>query len=149
MPRRPYKGQVVYRAFTTASQGNILEKTHQTTSEHFKRFRSECERLVSSIRLDDWEVNYSWSDLEIDHGEEGILALTAWDLEQRSVTFKLNKEFYHEKPAVWLLKAVAKHEVLHLLLARLQSLAKSRYIQEREITEEIHSLVAKLGRIVK
>lgn len=45
-------------------------------------------------------------------------------------------------------KRSAKHEVIHLLLARLEDRAKSRYITENEIYEAVEEVVFKLERLI-
>ena len=44
--------------------------------------------------------------------------------------------------------ADAKHEAIHLLLSRLQWLARCRYIGEEEIKEEVEGLTIKLTKLL-
>lgn len=132
--------------YAARQQGTDEIVSTPVKDSYFKLFQKECLKRIKLLNLNDWEVNFTHTDLN-DRDEEA-LAITSWNVSQRSVTFLLGTDFYNQGISESIIKDVAKHEVLHLLLAKITSLARNRYVLDREIDEEIHVLVARLEMLL-
>ncbi|NQU83495.1 MAG: hypothetical protein HQ536_02180 [Parcubacteria group bacterium] len=112
----------------------------------FELFKSECKRWIDELKLDNWEVHYRWED-----DEENRASCSA-DLGGYIATLSLSTNWgVHRKVAIpdEEVKQCAKHEVIHLMLARISANAKSRYVSRDDLEESEEELVRKLEKIIK
>jgi hypothetical protein len=83
------------------------------------------------------KLDHSYAEIKVDH--EGKLAevyfCTEWDDEESDA---------YKGP-----NGSAKHEAIHLLLSRLEYIARSRFIMVDDIREETESLVRILEKVLK
>ena len=80
--------------------------------------------------------------------EDAFATLTT-DQVQKMATVTLNSKLQEEQKSFEHVERSAKHEAIHLLVERLESLARRRYIRPDEITEATEELVVKLGGLIK
>ena len=127
-----------------AARSSSVNK-NETTPQDFALFKNEILKWIKVLGLNNWEIYFSHSNIE--HGD--VLATTSWSLTNRSVTFTLSKDWAdHARHDQEEIKMTALHEVLHLLLARLTTLARHRFIREEEILDSIHEVVSILGELL-
>lgn len=117
----------------------------KTTDKHFKIFKKECERLIKEFGLIGWEVC-------IVHQETSKNSFADFqpDLVGKVATIRLNTEWDNTiKPLTeQALKVSAKHEVIHLLLARLSVNAQCRFLTSDDLTEAEEELVRILEKLI-
>ena len=113
----------------------------KTTKKDFELFCSECDKWVQHFRLADYYIYYTHEDCEsLDFPK----AYWMGDIENRSVTIGLAIDFKDVKPTKNLIKKMAFHEVFHIILGRLDTLARSRYLMERELDEEREAIIRRM-----
>ena len=119
----------------------------KTTEAHFKIFKIECEKWIARFGLTDWFVDFYHEDWSESCGEGD--AWCRWVKEGRAASLCLNTslENIDGKSAPAFLRRLAVHEVAHILFARIQDLAKSRFVEVREIEEEIHVIIRRLENV--
>jgi hypothetical protein len=117
----------------------------KVSEEHFQVFIAEFKRLVNKLELNNWRVDFV---LQKDLGSFGrciadiggyvatIMLCDEWDDSIRPLTTKTLKE-------------TAKHEINHLMIARLECQAKSRFVSAAEVGEAAEELVRKLSFAMK
>ncbi len=120
----------------------------KTTKKHFDIFRTECEYWIKKLKLDNWKVYYTHQQLTKDsyascatkvQGHVATLYFT-------HVWYTLNEDFPLTEKNI---KESAKHEVIHLLLARMSDYAVSRDYTANDCLEAEEELVRKLEKIIK
>lgn len=119
----------------------------KTTDKHFKIFRQECERLINVLGLQDWSIYFAHDGKE----EDGRFGFTSTKYKSCVATVGLNK-FWDADPRLLneeAIKDVARHEIMHLLLARLYGLACERGVSIDELEKEEESVVVRLENILK
>lgn len=107
---------------------------YKTSKANFELFKKECDKWMDLFGLNGYGKTYV-------HINNGNLAGTQYDIMDRWVTFQLGKDWGDTKPTVFELKSTAFHEVVHLLIGRLGTLARSRFVSDSEITEETEHIV--------
>jgi hypothetical protein len=113
------------------------------TLKQFKLFAKEVKRWLKVLGVDGWEIYY----IHIEDMAEDSLATVTWDLSSRSATFALATTWRdHPKRDDDEVRDIAKHEAIHLFLARLTTLAESRYVTAADIEEEVHNLIGILQK---
>lgn len=113
------------------------------TQKDFELFKSECQKWLTKFGMNDWKVYYSFDRLN------GNFAECRYDYRDCVATISLNKEiskfsFQHSDVI-----NSAKHEVIHLLLARFHGMAKERFINQDEIDNEWERLVRIIEKALK
>jgi len=111
-----------------------------TTKKHFEIFRKECQKWVKIFNLSNWQVYYEHKVIE---GDAECYARLNANLYGYVALIQLNK-CWKGVPTNKGLKKSARHEIVHLLLARLGELAKSRYISGTELIEAEEEVVNRL-----
>lgn len=104
----------------------------------FQKFKKECLRQLERLGLTDWDVSvvlgktsHCDAQAESEFSDGG-----------RMVIVTLNDDMIIEDP-----ERVAKHEVGHILLARLERIASKRWGNEKELEEEMESLCTKFEKV--
>jgi len=119
----------------------------RTTKKDFVKFQKECTIWLDRFWLREWQVFYSWQDLD-----DGTAARTEYAHHSKNVEFSLNRRQDPKgghRQFEQSIEDLAKHEVIHLLLADLIGLAESRYCTKEEIESAEHALVQKLMKLLK
>ena len=115
----------------------------KTTEKHFKIFVDRCKYWVDKFHLDNWEVHYIHSD------ECGYRAKSSTNLGGYVANIHLSSKWNgYNSISEEDLDMVAKHEVIHVLLARLSSNAKSRYMCVEDLVESEEEIVRKLEKLL-
>ena len=111
---------------------------------HFELFKSECQKWIDKLELNNWEIYWVLWDFD-----NAISQITT-NLPGYSATISLCKKWDDSIAPLNNdeIKKAAKHEVIHLLTARLFCSGQSRYISIDELSEAEHELVRKLEKFI-
>jgi prephenate dehydrogenase len=111
-----------------------VDRKYKTTKKDFKVFCDSVYYWINEFGLKGWHLYFEHVYLE------NSLAQVTYNIITRIATFKLS--------TIWDIPVSnrdinlrAFHEVLELLLSRLNILAKLRFINEGEIDEELHNII--------
>lgn len=111
-----------------------------TEREKFEKFKLECLRLQKKWGLLDWCLEFSLREKD---DEQGYAGMRVQDLDVRLA------EIYLEKGArPTAIKALAKHEMAHVLISRLEKLGGRRHIAANALYEEAEGLAHKLEELL-
>lgn len=116
----------------------MSDQANTTTKAHFEIFKAECRRWLDYFGLKGWDVFFEHDNPE---NGESCFASCFYRLLGRNATFFLSKDWGHNEVTEQQVRRSAFHEVCELLLSRMKVLARSRFINEDEIEEEIHNLI--------
>ncbi|HEC66811.1 MAG TPA: hypothetical protein ENI23_16170 [bacterium] len=114
----------------------------KTTEENFNFFKKCCQKWINQFELNNWDIDYSHNP-----NKNAISSLRA-NLSSYIATINLSTTWDTTPLDEANLNMLAKHEVIHLLMARSMSFAKSRYITSDEIEEAEEELTNKLVNII-
>jgi hypothetical protein len=118
-----------------------LDAYLETTDEDFDYFKQCCLEYQIKFGLQSWEVLFVWSDLS----KDGYNAQINWSTgsSTATVTFstKWTRLVYLGRNTRDTIRMVARHEMFHLLIARLNDIAGRRYVQMVDVDEAAEQLV--------
>ena len=112
----------------------------KTTKKDFKEFQKEFMKYVELFGLKGYSVFFGREEINGGHAEIRV------NIRDRVATVVLSTE-KHEKH-FQTMRDCAKHEALHLLIARLEDLAKRRYVTPGDINEECEGIVEILEKSI-
>lgn len=119
----------------------------KTTKKDFELFKSECQKWIDRFGLTEWTVHFKFNSLS----DRYIRARTNYDINAGSAAITLNRDSENDPTKVYYgtsLADTAKHEVLHLLFAKLSSKATSRYLNDGELEEAEHAILMRLMKVL-
>ena len=119
-------------------------KKYHTTAAHFKIFKKECRKWIDFFELNNWKVYFA----HVDEPEIKNLAWCNCTLSTLTATLCLNTTWRNDIPNNTWVKGAARHEVIHLLLGRLASLAVARFTKEDEIDSAEEGLIHRIEYII-
>ncbi len=119
------------------------EKVYKTGKRHFKVFCDEARKFIDIFGLAGWEVYFEHKKYLSTE-----LAVCITDQQGRTCTISLSPEWVELKPTDLEIRKAAFHEVCELLLSRLNTFAKDRFVRESQIDEESHSIIRTLERVL-
>jgi len=111
-------------------------------NKDFKDFQKYCEGYAKKWGLNGWDIYYEPKALESAYAE------TYLEYGDYTATVSINSELSEERKPFRDIQDTAKHEITHILIARLHGLAGYRYSTKQEITEAVEELVHKLMDII-
>jgi len=115
----------------------------KTTKQHFEIFKKECKKWQEVLSLDNCNLYFQHIDL----GESDATCLRTTDGRMTlSLSTELLDEIDYDMPITNYIKKLAKHEMIHALLAQL-ALSITRDEVLRHEAEEL--LVHKLEKIIQ
>jgi hypothetical protein len=117
-------------------------RVYPLTTRHFRVFSTSVRKYLSLFHLGGWQIELHHSQDDLD----GMAAATRV-LETRRADIYLAPS-WTEPPTPTKLDDKAKHEVIHILLARLSLLAASRHCTASELYEAEEELVVMLMGII-
>ena len=124
-----------------------MVKKNKTTIKHFELFRSECLRWAEILGLKGWEIRFD----HMENGEEyeNDLSLCTTDCLNRCCKLSLFKqwpdEFELNDEEV---RLSAFHEVCHVFLDLIGSVARTRFIMKHELDEAEHAMIRTLENVL-
>lgn len=107
----------------------------------YSEFKCECIRQIVRLGLKEWDIEIQHNVL--DEECSSTAAVTQMEEEGKLAVITLNKKFIPRDP-----KRVAKHEVCHVLLGKLQTIAGKRWINEAELDGEVEALCTRLEKVL-
>lgn len=113
----------------------------KTTKKHFEIFKEECEKWIKKLNIDSWRIEY-------DHMDMDARAKYYIGVRDRCIDLCLGTDFSPNTPTDELIRKSAKHEVIHLLTAKLSGLAINRFATEDQIYEESEAVTRKLENLL-
>ena len=111
----------------------------KVTKAEFAEFKAEVERLLERLRLDEWSVAVTLG------GCDDCANITP-NLNGMVAEIRMNEHRLEDKD-VFSPKDYARHEVAHLVTAKLWIMAGDRSVTAREIDTEFEALANRLGRL--
>lgn len=114
----------------------------ETTKEHFKIFKNQCKKWVAIFSLKRWKIYYEHKKLKDSFGKIN------YDLNAMNATMTLSTDWDGFEINKKTLSHTAYHEVIHLLIGRLDVCAMSRFTTVTEITEAIHEIIRILENVM-
>lgn len=117
----------------------------RTSQKQFDLFVKECRKWIKRFELSGWQIDFYIKDIANSQAQvnKDYIACTASVYFHTEIT-KSPNETWNE-----LIKATAKHEIIHILIGNLVSLAGSRYVTPDEINKAEEELTVKLEEIIK
>ena len=116
----------------------------KTTDAHFNQFKASIEKYMDKLKLSGWRVYYSHHNL----GDNNYARYEA-DYQNGSVVFVLGTSWPDAIPLnKQEIKECAKHEVAHLFLDPLYSLALDRFVSQDELDTVDERLVIQLENLL-
>jgi len=119
----------------------VFMKYHKTTKKEFREFKRGMEAWYNKLKLHSWNITASHDDIQ-----DGVCASIYTDTKTMSAHATFNTIVCGEAVYDGWAYDTGKHEMLHVLLARLGDIASQRWVTERELVEEEERVVLALER---
>lgn len=118
----------------------------KTTAKHFALFKKECLRLQSAWQLADFELHFEHCLLGKSYYADCSVSL---EDRQATIRFCLEWQTSNEPLNEATLKDLAKHELLHVLLAPMgRRLNYRRIVTTEEADEAEHTVLIRLMKLL-
>ena len=117
----------------------------KTTKRQFNVFKKECLKWVTPFSLGGWTIYFA-------HDAEECLGSITVKVVDMIATIHFGVDWSHPNihpPTDKNIAITAKHEMIHLLMARLVINGKCRYINIDELDESAEELTRKLEKLIK
>ena len=111
-------------------------------SKDFALFQSEFRKWQKLFGLSGYKVYFKYEPLEESFADTTIT------LPDMVVTARLNSKLPEKEEPFKNIKLSAKHEAIHLLVARLEKNGRYRYATDNELYEATEELVVKLESLI-
>jgi hypothetical protein len=116
----------------------------KTTSKHFEEFKRYCLEHISKLGLHGWRIEFNHANTgntyaTCDHNIENRCAVITLTTEWDTDDYKLSSDN---------LRVSAKHEVHHLLLAKLAAYAAYRYVSKIQLDESEEEIIRILDKFL-
>ena len=109
--------------------------------KHFKLFKATCEKYQNKWELNNWQIYYEFKEIPGSYGQAKI------NYTNRVATITCNTEW--EELGITNLnhsiKETAKHEMIHVMVGGISSVANSRFVTVDESEQVEEALVRKLS----
>jgi len=119
------------------------DELHEVTPEEYEHFKKSCLTYKKLFGLVDWDVYFVMDDLS----EDSELANISWCFTGHSVRVTLSSKMPVYDDYLIALDDVARHEIIHLLLARIQEYSQRRNVIQADIDEAVESLVRMIDNV--
>lgn len=113
----------------------------KTSKVDFEFFKSQCDFWIKKFNLDGWGILYIHEKLKNEYG------YISFDVESHKASIYLTTEVDGPFPRKRMAET-AKHEIIHLLLARLSDYGFNRFITKTALLESEEEIVQKLLRLL-
>ena len=109
----------------------------KTTKKHFEIFKEECQKWLDKFELNNWDVFYKADS------KKGTVAEIITDLDGYIASILFTPDWNDDmRPCNEdEIRLAAKHEVIHLLLGRVSSIGRTRWVNKDEMNEAEEELV--------
>lgn len=113
------------------------DELHDVTTEEYEHFKKTCRSFQRSFGLVDWDIYFCFEDLT----EDSEMANITWCFTGHSARVTLTSKMPVYDNYLFEMEKVARHEMIHLLLARVQEYVTRRNVIQVDIDEAVESLV--------
>jgi hypothetical protein len=124
-----------------------LDAYLDTTDEDFDYFKQCCLEYQLKFGLQSWEIWFAWSDLS----KDGYNAMINWSVDSSTATVTFSTKWtrlvYLGRDTNETIRRVARHEIFHLMIARLNDVACRRYATLNEVDSSAEQLVIMIENI--
>ena len=114
--------------------------------KHFEYFKKRVLFYLKKLNLVDWDVRITMRK-EIDGKGNGFCRSEFWngiaEISLITKNYQLCKDNLYED-----LDETARHECCHLILSKLETMARARYVGEREFTDTIEETIRKICNLL-
>lgn len=112
----------------------------------FKKFKKYCEYYIDCFELNEFGFEYDFYDENDDEFDDTVFATVEVDHSYRVVYVEVhyNSRLKDNDKC----EDVAKHEMIHVLLSYMSSVAKRRFVSEDEICAVEEATVNKLSKLL-
>ena len=116
--------------------------------DDFKLFKVECAYWIAMLGLHEWEFLYVF-----DAPDEEAMACTLGNMEKMTAVIYFPRSISHCNDVKAMCRTdiiikAAQHEILEVLLMRIQVLAQSRSFQPDIFTGEVHSVIHRMAMVL-
>jgi hypothetical protein len=111
---------------------------NKKTRREYRKFREEFLKMQRKLNLMDWRIYFELKKLKRGYAE------IAYNVDIRVATIRMTTMIDEDFNPV----RAARHEAIHLLMARLSNFARCRFISEYEINEENERLAMLLENLL-
>lgn len=115
----------------------------KTTKSDFTAFKKEFWRCYHLLGLTGWDVSFIWKSLETSFAQVEYVSSTCV-----ATVFlcrgEVKETFNRER-----VTSSARHEAVHLLLARYDHIASARFTSPEELNQANEEIAVKLTRLLK
>lgn len=119
------------------------DELHDITPEEYEHFQESCKVYQKSFGLVDWDLYFCLEDVS----DNSDLANISWCFTGHSSRVTLSSKFPVYKDYLYELDKIARHEMIHLLLARIQEYSQRRNVNQDDIDEALESLVRMIENV--
>lgn len=112
----------------------------ELTEEHLTKFKQACEEWKRIWGLTEWTFYYGW--------QENTGAFASAICNGNVATMKLSHSLEDDDYISFDAERLACHEVAHIVLGRLGSLASSRHVSSDELEDVIESTTTRIANVV-
>jgi hypothetical protein len=119
----------------------------KVSKQYFERFKKECLRLQHELGLTQYRLDFYQKKLKDRDGTTYYAQANIFENDKIAeifLTMEIKNPEIDEGP-----ESHARHEMTHLLIHRLQWLAKSRFIERSDVDEEVEAIVIRLDKVLK
>ncbi|MDE2098409.1 MAG: hypothetical protein KGL39_14240 [Patescibacteria group bacterium] len=109
---------------------------------HFKVFSDSVDKWIGILGLKSYRIQKRFKKLRNANADMEA------DTSGRVALIRLSKTWIADKPTDIHLEQTAAHETFHLLLYRLEEMAKSRSFSESDVNAEVEAIVTALTGMV-
>jgi hypothetical protein len=113
--------------------------SYKTTKTHFELFKKEVRYWIKAFSLNSWDFKFKHVE-----NTENMLAWIVYNVPGGWCTFHLNTNWGEEEPTKKEITRAAMHEVGELLIAKLDHLARERFVDQEELGIEGHKVINSL-----
>jgi hypothetical protein len=122
---------------------NEKDVIHDITDPEYSYFKSQCKLYAKKFGLMDWDLYFCLEDLS----DDAELANVSWCFTGHSCRITLSSKIPFYDDYLQEIDKVARHEIFHLLLARLQEYSQRRSVFQDDIDESIEGLVRMIENV--
>ena len=119
------------------------DKLHEVTTKEYEYFQKACKVYQKSFGLVDWDLYFCFEDLS----DDSDMANISWCFTGHSARITLSNKLPAYENYTLELDNIARHEMIHLLLARIQEYAQRRNMNQEDIDEALESLVRTIDNV--
>lgn len=122
---------------------NDNDAIHEITDDEYGYFQDRCKVYAKMFGLIDWDLYFCLEDLS----DDAELAHITWCFTGHSCRITMSTKVPSYENYQREIDKIARHEIIHLLLSRLQEYSQRRSIMQDDIDESIESLVRMIENV--